>query len=34
MFGMEDGGIFQERAEFWRKTGAHLPSQSRIKEEL
>lgn len=27
LFGMEDGGIFQDRADFWRHIGAHLPSR-------
>lgn len=34
MFGMENDGIFHERAEFWRKIQAHLPARSTIKDEL
>lgn len=33
MFGMESGGIFEDRARFWREIGAHLPAHSN-KDEL
>lgn len=34
MVGMESGGIFADRADFWRKIGAHLPARNSAKEEL
>lgn len=33
LFGMEIDGVFQDRAEFWREIGAHLPTRS-LKDEL
>lgn len=31
MFGTEKGGIFEERAKFWRELGTHLPSITQKK---
>lgn len=33
MFGMESGGLFEDRAQFWRDLGAHLPTNvNDVKE--
>lgn len=34
MFGMEDGGLFEERAKFWRELGAFSPVNQMTKDEL
>lgn len=34
VFGNEDGGIFEDRAKFWRDLGAHLPAAHTNKDEL
>lgn len=34
MFGTEKGGIFEERAKFWRELGTHLLSSKPKKTEL
>lgn len=34
MFGTENGGIFEERAKFWRELEAHLSSVKAQKDEL
>lgn len=34
VFGNEDGGIFEDRAKFWRDLGAHLPAAHTKKDEL
>lgn len=34
MFGNENGGLFEERAKFWRELGAHLPAAKNKNDEL
>lgn len=34
MFGMEDDGLFEDRAKFWRELKAFLPASHTIKDEL
>lgn len=34
MFGNEYGGMFEDRAKFWRELGAHLPAANVKKDEL
>lgn len=31
LFGNENGGIFQDRADFWYRIGAHLPARDTEK---
>lgn len=33
-FGMEHGGLFEERAKFWRMIGAHSQVDYSVKNEL
>lgn len=34
MFGMENGGLFEDRAKFWRELSAFLPSKHLENDEL
>lgn len=34
LFGNENGGMFEERAKFWRELGAHVPAAQAKKDEL
>lgn len=33
-FGMESGGLFDDRMKFWKELGAHLPAKHFHKDEL
>lgn len=33
LIGMESGGLFEDRAQFWREINAHLP-KTHIQDEL
>lgn len=33
VFGNENGGMFEERAKFWRDLGAHVPASAHHKKD-
>lgn len=34
LIGMEDGGIFEDRAQLWRELNAHAPANHTVRDEL